>query len=171
MNLYPDIYLKNVKEITLELLRENDIQGLILDVDNTLIDFDKNPIDGLKDWCENLKENDIKFCILSNTNKVKKVVKIANLIDIPFIYFAKKPSKSGFKKAKKLLGLNERNIAVIGDQIMTDVFGGNKMNMFTILTQPIDKRDILITKIKRPLEKMIINKYLKQKNKGEKDVF
>lgn len=166
MKLYPDLYLTNIKEITLELLKINKIKGLILDVDNTLIDYDKNLLDGAKEWCDNLKQNNIKICILSNTNKVKKVEKVAKILDLEYIYFAHKPNKKGFYKAQELLGLKEEEIATVGDQIFTDVLGGNKVGMFTILTKPIDERDIAITRIKRPFEKIIIKKYLK--NKGEK---
>lgn len=167
MKLYPNIYLTNAKEITIELLNKYKIKGLILDIDNTLIDFNKNMLEGLEEWCNKLKSNNIKICILSNTNKVDKVKKVADKIDVPYIYFAKKPSKKGFRKAKELLKLNEKEIAVVGDQIMTDVYGGNRAGMFTILTKPLDKKDIFITRVKRPLEKIIINKYLKQKNRGE----
>lgn len=71
--------------------------------------------------------------------------------------------RSGFLKAKELLNLEEKNIAVVGDQIFTDVIGGNRCKMYTILTKPIDKRDILPTRIKRPLEKLVIKSYLKRK--------
>lgn len=166
MKLYPNLYLTNIKEITLDLLEKNKIKGLILDVDNTLIDYDKELIEGAKQWCDNLKGNNIKICILSNTNKVKKVAKVAKILDLEYIYFAHKPSKKGFYKAQKLLGLNLNEIATVGDQVFTDVLGGNRVGMFTILTKPIDKRDIVITKLKRPFEKVVIKKYLK--NKGEK---
>ena len=163
MKLYPNLYLTNIKEITLELLKEIRIKGLILDVDNTLIDYDKNLIEGAKEWCDNLKQNNIKICILSNTNKVKKVEKVAKILDLEYIYFAHKPNKKGFYKAKDLLNLKEEEIATVGDQIFTDVLGGNKVGMYTILTKPIDERDILITRIKRPFEKLIIKKYLKER--------
>lgn len=166
MKLYPNLYLNNIKEITLELLNKHKIKGLILDVDNTLIDYDKNLLEGTKQWCDNLKQNNIKICILSNTNKVKKVGKVAKILDLEYIYFAHKPNKKGFYKAQQLLGLKVEEIATVGDQIFTDVLGGNKVGMLTILTKPIDKRDIAITKIKRPFEKMVIKRYLK--NKGEK---
>ena len=61
-------------------------------------------------------------------------------------------NKKGFYKAQKLLGLKTNEIATVGDQVFTDVLGGNKVGMFTILTKPIDERDIAITKIKRPFE-------------------
>lgn len=163
--LYPNEYLNSVKDISIELLKQNNIKGIILDVDNTLINFEKKMLDGAKEWIENLKKEGIKFCIVSNSNKVKKVETVAKNLDIPFIYFAKKPFKSGFKKAKEILQLDEKNIAAVGDQIMTDVIGANRCNMFSILVKPIEEKDYLLTKIKRPFEKVIINRYIKKQNK------
>ena len=71
MILYPNLYCKNVLEITVEYLKQNDIKGLILDVDNTLIDLDRKILAGCEEWCSNLKKQGIKMCILSNTNKVE----------------------------------------------------------------------------------------------------
>ena len=68
MILYPDIYLDSVKEITYELLKKRNIKGLILDVDNTLIDYYKNMPEGIEDWCKDLKETGIKFCIASSSS-------------------------------------------------------------------------------------------------------
>lgn len=121
MILYPNIYLKNAKEITLDLLKKNNIKGLLLDVDNTLIDFDLKILEGSKEWVQNLKNNNIKLCILSNTNKIEKVKMVAKELELEYINFAKKPFKGGFKKACKLLNLKPENIGVVGDQIMTDV--------------------------------------------------
>lgn len=58
MILYPKLYLTNVKEITIEILKKHNIKGLILDIDNTLIDFDKNLLEGCIEWCENLKNKE-----------------------------------------------------------------------------------------------------------------
>lgn len=114
MTIYPDKYINNIKDITLEFLQENNIKALILDVDNTLIDLDRRMLEGTKEWCEHLKNNGIKFYILSNTNKKAKVEKISKELDIPYIFFAKKPLKGGFLKAKKELGIeNSREIAVV----------------------------------------------------------
>lgn len=113
MLIYPDKYLKNVKEITKELLEENNIKVLILDVDNTLIDFNKKLLEGVEEWCLELKKQGIQFYILSNTNKIQKVEKVSKELDIPYISFAKKPLKTGFKKIQKILKIeNPREIAV-----------------------------------------------------------
>ena len=161
--IYPREYVDNVREIRIDLLKKNNIKGIILDVDNTLIDFSKNMPDGTKEWIDEVKKQGIKCCILSNSNKIEKVKKVAETLDIPFIYFAKKPLKFGFNKAKKILGLPSNEIAVVGDQIMTDVIGANRSKMISILVKPIEEKDYLITKIKRPLENIIIKSYLKNR--------
>ena len=60
MNIYPDLYLDSVKNINATLLKKNNVNGLILDVDNTLIDYDRNLIDGTVEWCDGLKNEGIK---------------------------------------------------------------------------------------------------------------
>lgn len=167
MKLYPDFYLNNILDITIPFLKENNIQGLILDVDNTLIDFDKRLLEGAENWVQMLKEEGIRLCILSNSNQKEKVEKVATKLQIPYFYFAKKPLKSGFKKAKEILELENKQIAAVGDQIFTDVIGANHSHMISILVKPIGEKDIWITKVKRPLEKAIIRKG-KKKGKNQK---
>lgn len=166
MLIYPKTYLENVTKITIDFLEKNGIKAIILDIDNTLIDFDKNLLNGAKEWCNNLKSQGIKFYILSNTNKKEKVEKVANELELPYIMFAKKPFKKGFLKIKGELGFETSQIAVVGDQIFTDIIGANRVKMYSILTKPIDKRDILITRLKRPIEEFLIRRYLK-KNRRE----
>ena len=163
MILYPRLYCKKVTDIKLEYLKENNIKGIILDVDNTLIDFDRNLLKGVTEWQKNMRDNQIKCIILSNSNQLDKIKKIADTLEIPFIRLATKPLKRGFKKAQKELNLPAENIAVVGDQIFTDVLGANRCKMLSILVEPIAEKDYLITKIKRPLENLVIRKYLEKK--------
>lgn len=160
MNIYPDLYLDSVKNISATLLKKNNLNGLILDVDNTLIDYDRNLISGAEEWCNKLKDEGIKCIILSNSNKKDKVSKVAKMLDIDYIMFAKKPFKSGFKKALAILKLKPEEVAVVGDQLFTDVIGAKRMKMFSILVKQVGPKDIFITKLKRPIEKAMIKKYL-----------
>lgn len=165
MNIYPDLYLDSVKNINATLLKKNKILGLILDVDNTLIDYDKNLIEGAEKWCEDLKNEGIKCIILSNTSKEKKAAEVAEKLDIDYINFAKKPFKGGFKKALEKLELKPEQVAVVGDQLFTDVIGARRMKMFSILVKQVDKKDLWYTAWKRPLERKLIKKYLDKKGK------
>ena len=146
----------------LGFLKENNINALILDVDNTLIDYDKNLPNETIDWANNLKKNGVKLYILSNSNKKEKVRTVAEKLGIEYMYFAKKPLKLGFKKVQDILKEKPENIAVVGDQIFTDVVGGNRCKMFTILVEPIAEKDIWITMLKRPIENKIKQKYHKK---------
>jgi len=170
MNLYPNELLNKVEEITIEFIQKHKLKALILDVDNTLIDYNKNLSEEKIKWAKNLKGQGVKLYILSNTNKKEKVEKVASALEIPYILFAKKPSKTGFLKIQRKLELKPEQIGVVGDQIFTDVIGGNRCKMFTILVEPIDKKDLLITAWKRPIEEKIKQKYKKTKEKN-KDVF
>ena len=162
MNVYPSLYLDSVKNINPMLLKKNNIKGLILDVDNTLIDYYRNLVDGAEKWCEELKNEGIKCIILSNSNKKRKIEEVAEKLNIDYIMFAKKPLKSGFKRALSKLELKPEEVAVVGDQLFTDVIGAKRMNMFSILVKQVGEKDIFITKLKRPIENAIIKKYLEK---------
>lgn len=122
-NLYPNLYLKKVEDITIETLIKNKIKLLILDVDNTLIDYYKNLSEDVINWAKEMKGQGIKLYILSNTNDKKKVEEVAKKLEINYEYFAMKPFKKGFKKIQKETNIKPENIAVVGDQIFTDIIG------------------------------------------------
>lgn len=166
MNLYPKAHFNSANEITIDFLKENNIKALILDIDNTLIDYDKNLPKEIIEWVKNLKKEGIKLYIVSNTNKKEKVETVAKKLKIGYDYFAHKPLKRGLLKAQKILQENAENIATVGDQIFTDVLGGNRCKMFTILVEPLDERDIFITRLKRPFESYFKKRYFKKINKG-----
>ena len=163
MNIYPKTYLNSVKDITIQFLIENKIKALILDVDNTLIDYYKNLSDDVINWAHGLQGQGIKMYILSNTNKKEKVEMVARKLEIPYKLFAKKPSKRGFLKIQKEIKIEPENIGVVGDQIFTDVIGGNRCKMFTILVDPVTPKDYWYTAWKRPIE----NKIKQKLKKGE----
>ena len=165
MLIYPKAYFKSVDKITIEFLKENEIKALILDVDNTLIDYYKNMSDTTRNWAKSLKEKGIKLYILSNTNHKEKVEKVANELEIPYELFAKKPFKSGFLRVQKELKEESKNIGVVGDQIFTDIIGGNKCKMYTILVDPVTPKDYWYTAWKRPIENIIKNRYIKKQTK------
>lgn len=169
MIFYPKSYFNNILEIDINFLLKNHIKAIFLDVDNTLIDYEHNLVVGLEGWIENLKKCDIKFCILSNTYNKQKVKRIAKLLDIPYIYLAKKPLKFGFKKAKKILQIENNNqIAVVGDQVLTDVLGANRCKMHSILVAPLKNKDIFVTRFNRLIEKQILKKYFNTKEDKKK---
>ncbi len=114
MIFYPKSYFKSILDVNLEFLNQKNIKAILIDIDNTILGSDGKTIMGLENWAENMKKNNIKLCILSNTNRKKKAQRMAQLLDIPYIYFAKKPLKYNFLKAKKILQVEQNEqVAVI----------------------------------------------------------
>lgn len=167
MNIYPKYYCDRITDIKVDFLKENNIKGLILDVDNTMLDTRLNMVEGLLEWHEKIVKAGIKTMIVSNSNKKEKLDSISGKLNVEYIRLATKPLKRGFIKAQKMLQIPFENIAAIGDQIFTDVIGANRCNIYSILVKPINEEDIWITKWKRPIEEKIVKKYLEEQNKNK----
>ncbi len=161
--LYPKAYFEKVQDITIQFLIKNKIKALVLDVDNTLIAKNKELSEEIISWAKEIRGQGVKLYILSNTNDKKKVTKIANTLKIPYAYFGMKPLKIGFKKVQKQLQEPFERLAIVGDQIFTDIIGGNRCKMFTILVDPIEEKEYWYTAWKRPIEKRIKKNITKEK--------
>ncbi len=164
--LYPDFFYENVQSIPYSFFIKERIKAVIFDMDNTLVnskyEYDKE----VKVWLKGLKKQGIKICILSNTFNYKKVTKIGKELSMPFLYRALKPWPYGFKKAIKLLDEKKEHVAIIGDQLFTDVYGGKKFGIKTILVSPIEKHESWIARVKRPVESSILKRYRKDMIEG-----
>ena len=157
--LKPDCVFEGIQYIDFEFLKSKNLQGILLDIDNTLIDMSKKLEEPILNWVKKAKEQGFKVAILSNSNKLNKIIPISQALEIDYISFAKKPAKSGYLRAAKLLDLPPNNICMIGDQVLTDVWGANKVNMFSIYVKPINKKEYWYTAWKRPIESMILKHF------------
>lgn len=156
--LKPVLKYRGVQYIDLKVLRELNVLGILLDVDNTLIDYKHNMTNEVKAWVDEAKNFGFKLMILSNSNNISKVKKVAEMLDLKYIKSAKKPLKGGFNCAAKILDIKPKNLAMVGDQLFTDVLGANLMEMISIYVDPIDKKEAWYTKWKRPIESFILNR-------------
>ena len=159
----PDMFVDGILDIDLEMLKKNSIKGLILDIGNTLVppkmkEADENAVE----WIDKVKKVGLKVCIVSNNSK-KRVIKFNERLKVFAIYKAYKPSKKALRQAAMLMNIKESETAVIGDQIFTDVFGGNRLDMLTVLVKPIARNENIFIKFKRLCEKVILFRY-KHKN-------
>ncbi|SRR5690625_3680115 len=158
----PNEHVKSVFEITPQFLKEKGIKGIITDLDNTLVAWNqKEATEKVATWFKQLEEASIKITIMSNNNE-ERVAHFSKPLNIPYIFKAKKPLRASFKRAQDNMQLKNEEIAVIGDQLLTDVFGGNRADLFTILVVPIVKTDGFMTRFNRQVERRIMN-YFKRK--------
>lgn len=156
--LCPDVYLESIYELDLNKLKKKGIRGIITDLDNTLIAWNDDTIyPKLAEWFKILKEENFKVCIVSNNSRGR--VKIfSDMLEIPAIPKAVKPRRKAFRVALDKMGLQPREAAVVGDQLFTDVLGGNRLGLFTVLVIPVSEREFIGTKIVRKVERWVLKK-------------
>jgi len=161
--LCPQEYVNSIFDVDLHNLREKGISLLLLDLDNTLLEWRKKEVSPVViQWFANTRKMGFRLCILSNNSR-KRVGEVADFLGIPFIHTAVKPRRGAFQKAMQLFGCQPRETGVIGDQIFTDILGGNRLGLYTILVTPLTDQDFFATKlIGRKLEKIVLHKLVKK---------
>ncbi|ANY70103.1 hypothetical protein BBD42_29095 [Paenibacillus sp. BIHB 4019] len=169
--LLPHMRVDTVYDIQLDELHKKGIRGIITDLDNTLVGA-RVPLatPELVKWLDDVRERGFKVVIVSNNN-VTRVSKFAMPLNIPFIHAARKPANTSFRKGLKVLELKAEETVVIGDQMLTDVLGGNRMGLYTILVAPIAPADEgIMTRVNRRIERIAKSSLGKSGlwNEGEK---
>lgn len=153
----PNEHVKSIFEIEPGKLKERGIKGIITDLDNTLVEWDRpEATPKIIDWFQKMKDNGIIITIVSNNNK-ERVKQFSGPLGIQYIYEARKPMGRAFRKAVKDMKIKKEEVVVIGDQLMTDVLGGNRSGLHTILVVPVAQSDGFFTKINRRIERTILN--------------
>ena len=148
----PDQYIRSYRSLNLDWLKSQGIQLLILDIDNTLAAHDElDAGEEARAFVQKVKASGLKTVVISNNNE-ERVSRFAKSLDVPYYSFATKPLKRTYRRLLKDYQVRPSACAVLGDQLLTDIFGGRRMKMKTILTTPLVTRDITWTKFNRVLE-------------------
>ncbi len=154
--LCPDLVAVSLLSILSEDFARQNVKGIILDLDNTIIPWDSKEMpQEIVHWLQERLNDGFQICLLSNNTK-RRVKEIADTLEIPFVYRAFKPAKTGFRKAVEIMNLPPNEVAVIGDQLFTDILGGNRMGLFTIWVSPLANQEFVGTKITRQFERFVI---------------
>ena len=154
-NFHADAFFDNITEVSPEYLKENGIKGIILDIDNTLIGHNvPMPDDKVMAHLRLLEREGIKLCVVSN-NRYERVKNFSEKIGVKFfVHDALKPKARGYDLASKEMELDKKEIAAVGDQVFTDVWGARRAGCFAIYTKPIHKGgEGFFIALKRLLEK------------------
>nr|WP_245301477.1 YqeG family HAD IIIA-type phosphatase [Virgibacillus natechei] len=160
----PNEHVKSIFDIQPSTLNERGIKGIITDLDNTLVAWDvKDATPEVIQWFKLMEDYNIKVTIISN-NKEERVKIFSDPLNTPFVFSARKPLSKAFITVARKMELKKEEVVVIGDQVLTDVLGGNIAGFHTILVVPIVQTDGKITKINRKIERRIL-KYMRKKGK------
>ena len=159
MNIFramkPEKVYKSLAEMPWDILAQEGIRTALLDFDNTLgPDHATEPEEYSYNCIKLIQEQGIRCCLVSNA-KSGRSAKIAEMLDIPCVTFAKKPGTSGVLKAIELMGSNKQESVMVGDQIFTDVIAGNNSGVRTFMVEKLHKHEAWYVMLKRPLEKIV----------------
>ena len=141
MNLFrPDRFVAGLADIDAAQLLRDGVLGAIIDLDDTIVGYrHPRPLPAVSSWIERASEAGLKIIIVSNNTRAW-VGEVAGLFRVAFVHKALKPLPVGLRRAVGILGLQPREIVVIGDQLFTDVLGAKLLGLRVILTEPIVAR-------------------------------
>lgn len=155
--LRPRLIYNSIFDIPLAELHQTGIRGLIFDLDNTLTEWDNPELsEETVEWLKEAKDVGHRMCFVSN-NSDHRVREVADLVQVPFVARAGKPRRRSFRRALEIMRTSREETAVIGDQLFTDMLGGNRLGLLTILVTPISKHEFIGTRFVRLIEKIILN--------------
>ncbi len=169
MNLFvPDMYEQSIYKINYKKLKERGIKCILFDLDNTMASYKEDkPSKKLKEHFAYLTD-EFKVIIISNSPK-ERVRAFKEGLNVDAAHSAKKPLKTKYKKILALNKFKREQIACVGDQIMTDIIGANRMGMVSILVNSMGSEEPATTKVNRFWENIILKKLQKKGilHKGE----
>lgn len=162
----PNSYYKSIFDIPYAKLYEDGYRLILTDLDNTLISYRETlPNDRIKKLKEEIEALGFEFILVSNSKKAR-VDNFAKDFNIPYVKFATKPLKRGIKKAIKKVAKNrydKNQIIIMGDQLITDILGGNRCGITTFLIEPIEREsEAKVTKRNRKIERFFLKKIKKK---------
>lgn len=154
--LRPDLYFTSVHAIDLDDLRRRGVRHLLVDLDNTLLPRDTNVVpDDLREWARLVGREGFSVCLVSN-NWHERVKAVADELGFGLVPKALKPLPFAFRKALRVLGGEPGEAAVVGDQVFTDILGGNLAGMTTVLVEPLSTTDLPHTLVLRLIERRVL---------------
>lgn len=154
--LVPGGVAPGVTALSPETLRARGFSALIIDLDNTLARWnDASCAPEVANWLQAVRRAGLGVCIVSN-NGPERVRSFCAGLDAGLIWIAHagKPARGAYLRAVEQLGCHPGQVAVIGDQVFTDVFGGNRAGLFTVLVRPLGRREFPATRLVRLVERL-----------------
>ncbi|MEM9484385.1 MAG: YqeG family HAD IIIA-type phosphatase [Cyanobacteria bacterium P01_F01_bin.116] len=138
--LQPDLALGgSILRLTPEVIAHHQLKGLILDVDETLVSFKQSqPVEDVRQWLKQMQSLLIPVVLVSNNVSHSRISRIAEELGVESFYIAAgKPSRRKLRAAVEQMQLPHHQIAMVGDRLFTDVLGGNRLGLFTVLVEPM----------------------------------
>ncbi|MGI6643783.1 MAG: YqeG family HAD IIIA-type phosphatase [Bacillota bacterium] len=157
--LTPSLRIATVYDLPLDWLSQKSIRAIVTDLDNTLVPWrDYRVADDLSEWFKTLHSAGFRTVILTNARPSPTIQRMSEALKTELVIGARKPIQRFFRKAMDAVGSTPPETCVVGDQIFTDVLGGNLIGATTVLVERIGNREFLGTRFMRLLEKAVLRR-------------
>ena len=154
----PDIYQKSIYYINYDKLCKKGIRCIIFDLDNTITPSHiKKPTKRLKKLFDELRDKGFKVIIMSNAPK-HRIEPFKTYLNVDACAFSLKPRKNKYERIKEKFKYKHTEVAAVGDQLLTDIYGANKLDLTSILVNPLTDKDFSVTFFNRIIEKIIYDR-------------
>ncbi len=150
--LYPDFHFKSIHDVPLSFYEENNIKGVLFDIDNTLEPYSTPvPSERTAKLFSDLKACGIKLAVISNNHK-ERVSAFCEPLSVSYYYESGKPSAKNIDNAIKEMGLLNSEVVIVGDQLFTDIWASSNAKIRGIFVDKINDCESFFIKLKRALE-------------------
>ena len=158
-DLRPRRIFTKISEVTPEVLHELGARAVAVDLDNTLAyDATFKPFSDAIPWVSSMRRAGIPVILFTNTYHLRAKI-MGEKFGLHSVSPGRKPAPDGFLKCADILGVELSELAMIGDQLFTDIRGANNAGAISILVRP-RHREVLLhfryVKLRR-----LENEYLK----------
>ncbi len=149
----PTFLAESVWSVDLDALARAGVRGIILDLDNTIVDWGETWIrPQVAAWVQAARDRGFQLCIVSNALRGARVRRVAEELGLTAVLRAGKPFPRAFRKGLQALGTDLGSTCAIGDQVFTDILGANWARICSILVPPLSPRESPHTRLIRLLE-------------------
>ncbi|MFQ5810820.1 MAG: YqeG family HAD IIIA-type phosphatase [Armatimonadota bacterium] len=154
----PRAVAPSLADVDIDALKAEGIRGLILDLDNTITSWRSLEVsDGILEWLDRARAAGLALCIISNSSKSRRVAELSERLGMPASARpGLKPFGPGFRRGLEMLGTPPEATAAIGDQIFSDVLGGNRDGLYTVFVEPMSRSEFVATKLVRVVERVAL---------------
>ena len=155
---FPDLILNEISEIDAAALWQKGYRLLIFDIDNTLVAYhEKDATQKASRIIRQFQDTGFQTALVSNNNR-ERVERFNQELKLYSVSRAMKPFQWGMRKVMRHFERTPQETVLCGDQILTDIFGGNRLGLYTILVTPIEINESGFFRMKRRIEAYILKK-------------
>jgi HAD superfamily phosphatase (TIGR01668 family) len=154
----PRLVVPGVTDLTAEFFQSQGLKAALLDLDNTLVLWHGTSVEpGVREWVRSLTAAGVRCCLASNTHRPRRLAALGESLGLPYELGVAKPGCAGLLRCLARLGASPGETAMIGDQVFTDIWGGNRCGLYTILVRPMSTHEFIGTRlVSRSLERIVL---------------